>query len=185
MAIPTSSEFLKAWVETVDANKDILLKEWRHARTFTNLINSNDECILKQVGDKLNLKCYPHDYYFLDSVLYDDSDLVPRIPENNYWFRQVKVAFEHENVFKSGLYKEVSHLLLTNSDLKVMVTYPSYEAHEESTLAEMNYLHEIIKGCSTQKDLSDNESFLLIFGSEAGFVWEAFVYKEEDWKRIR
>lgn len=185
MAITTSFDFLQAWVETVENNKCILLKDWRNPKTFTNLIKSNDECILKQVADKLNLKCYPHDYYFLDSVLYDEDDLVPDIPENNYWFRQVKVAFEHENVFNSGLYKELSHLLLTNSDLKVLVTYPSHEVHEEQTLKEMNYLHKIIKGSSIQSDLSNNESFLLIFGSETGFVWEAFVYKEEDWKRIR
>jgi hypothetical protein len=185
MAIPTSAKFLQAWVEAVDSNKDILLKEWRHASTFTNLIKSNDDCILKQVADKLNLKCYPHDYYSIDSILYDDNDLVPNIPENSFWFRQVKVAFEHENDFKSGLYKEVSHLLLTNSDLKVLVTYPSFEVHEEQTFTEMKYLHNIIKGSSSQKELSDQESFLLIFGSEAGFVWDAFVFKEEEWKRIR
>ncbi len=185
MPIPTSSEFLKAWVDTVEKNKDILLKSWRHAKTFTNLIKSNDECILKQVADSLNLKCYPYDYYFLDSVMYEDEDMVPKIPEKNYWFRQLKVAIEHENDFKSGLYKEVSHLLLINSGLKVLITYPIYEIDEDPTINEMNYLHEIINKTSIQHELSERESFLLIFGSEAGFVWDAFVFKEENWKRIR
>ncbi len=89
------------------------------------------------------------------------------------------MAFEHENNFRSGLYKEVSHLLIVNSDLKVLVTYPN-----EDTTNEMEYLHTIINGTSIQKDLSDNESFLVILGYETDFEWEAFVYKEDKWNQI-
>ncbi|PZF71852.1 hypothetical protein [Taibaiella soli] len=159
---------MNTWIRCVEERKEALLQKWRNAPVFTSLIKSNNDSVLKHVGDKLGLKSYANDYYFLDGLLYDKFDLVPGIPENQYWFRQIRVAFEHENYFKSGLYKEVAHLLLINSDLKVLVTYPDYEMHEEPTKTEMKYLHEIIQGTHNQKMLSDSESFL-IFGSEANF----------------
>ena len=69
--------------------------------------------------------------------------------------------------------------MLINADLKVLVTYPNGE-----TETELNYLHEIIKGNRYSKAISDDESFLIIFGYENGFAWEGFVYKEDNWKSI-
>ncbi|GGK88206.1 hypothetical protein ACD591_20925 [Rufibacter glacialis] len=179
MALLNSELFFSAWLDSVTNRKEILLTDWRNSKVYTNLIKSSEECILRDVADKLNLKCYAKDYYSIDSVLYTDEDLVPGIQENTYWFRQIKVAFEHENNFNGGLYQEVAHLLITNSELKVLVTYPNGD-----TTHEMDYLHKIIRGCNHQKELSDKESFLLIFGYESDFEWEAFVYKEDYWKRI-
>jgi hypothetical protein len=63
--------------------------------------------------------------------------------------------------------------------LRVLVTYPN-----EDTENELKYLHEIISGNRQAKSISDEESFLIIFGYETGFEWEGFMYKEENWKRI-
>lgn len=180
MTTITSHNFLSAWLTVVNSTKEVLVKEWRNARTFTNIIKSNDDCIIKQVADILKLRCYSNDYYSIDTILYTEDDLVPKIRENTFWFRQIKVAFEHENNFNGGLFQEVAHLLITNSDLKVLVTYPNCDMTNQ-----LVYLHEIIKGCKIQKELSDKESFLLIFGYETEFEWEAFVYKENEWKQVR
>lgn len=155
------------------------MKIWRNPGDFTPYIKGDDNCVIEEVADKLNLLCYPRDYYSIDTLLYKQEDLVPLLKEGCYWFRDIRVAFEHENNFRSGLYQEVSHLLLTNADLKVLVTYPN-----EDTTNELKYLHEIISGNRQSKSISEEENFLLIFGYETGFEWDGFVYKQDDWKQI-
>ncbi|MBC8883343.1 hypothetical protein H9X57_07600 [Flavobacterium piscinae] len=71
------------------------------------------------------MKCYERNYYSLDAILYKEEFLVPNIKTNTFWFREIEVAFEHENNFNKNLFQEVSHLLITNSHLKVLVTYPN------------------------------------------------------------
>jgi hypothetical protein len=93
----------------------------------------------------------------------------------------LRVAFEHENNFKGGLYQEVSHLLITNCDLRVLVTYPNDGAANPKTKKEMDYLHEIIRGSRQGESISTDESFLLIFGYENGFAWEGYIYKQTAW----
>jgi len=179
MSKTTALQFFKAWLDTIEEKREILKVDWRNSKAFTYLIKGCEDNLITLVADKLRLRCYPNDYYHIDCILYDDECVVPNIPPNTHWFREIRVAFEHENNFKSGLYQEVSHLLLINSDLKVLVTYPNSD-----TTREMNYLHSIIRGTSVQKRLSDDESFLIIFGYETDFKWEAFVYKEDRWKQI-
>ena len=171
--------FYKSWLNTVANRKEYLLSIWRNAKAFTSYIKGDDNCVMEEVANKLNLLCYPRDYYSIDALLYKQEDLVHNRDEGNYWFRDIRVAFEHENNFKGGLFQEVSHLLLVNADLKVLVTYPN-----EDTTNELKYLHEIISGNRQSKSISDDESFLVIFGYETGFEWEAFVYKQDNWKQI-
>lgn len=175
-----SQSFYQAWLDTVNTREDHLLKIWRNAKEFTSYIKGDENCVMDEVANKLNLLCYPRDYYSVDTLLYKQEDLVHNINEGNYWFRDIRVAFEHENNFKGGLYQEVSHLLVINADLKVLVTYPN-----EDTTNELKYLHEIISGNRQSKSISDDESFLIIFGYEEGFKWEAFVYKQDNWEEIR
>jgi len=174
-----SNSFLQAWISTVESKKEILQNDWRNAKAFTTLVKGCEDSIMTEVAKQLELKCYAKDYYSIDTILYDDEDLVPGIPEKSFWFRQIKVAFEHENFFGAGLYQEVAHLLLINSDLKVLVTYPSGDETDR-----MEKLHSIIKGCNQQKVLSDRENFLVILGYETNFQWEAFAYKEDKWNKI-
>jgi len=175
----TSLAFYNAWIESVNNRKEHLLKIWRNPKEYTLHIKGDENCLIEEVSEKLDLICYPRDYYSIDTILYKQEDLVPKIKDGTYWVRDIRVAFEHENNFNGGLYQEVSHLLLINADLKVLVTYPNGE-----TETELNYLHEIIKGNRYSKAISDDESFLIIFGYENGFAWEGFVYKEDNWKSI-
>jgi hypothetical protein len=171
-------DFFNAWMETVESRKNQLLNIWRNPKEFTYYIKGSENSVINEIADKLNLLSYEQDYYSIDAILYTKEDLTPKIKENTYWFRDIKIAFEHENNVKSGLYQEVSHLLITNCELKVLVSYPN-EAEEE-----LPYLHEILKGTRHSKELSEKENFLIIFGYENGFAWEGYIYKETDWKKI-
>jgi hypothetical protein len=180
MDIVKSHIFFQAWIQTVNCRKDHLKKIWRDTSVFTSYVKGDDNSILEEVAQKLDLLCYPRDYYSIDSILYLKEDMVP-LNEGQYCFRDIRVAFEHENVFNMNLREEVSHLLITNSDLKVLVTYPPNDDKENEIL---NYLHSIIQGARHSKTISQNESFLIIFGYEADLSWEGYVYKDENWKRL-
>jgi hypothetical protein len=177
-----AKDFLIAWLRVVTRaeNRKELLTVWRNFSDFTSLIMRNENSILEQVGKEVELKAYQQDYYSIDAILYKDDDLVPTRRENTYWFRDIQVAFEHENTFNSGLYQEVSHLLITNCQLKVLVAYPD---NDDNEVVKLNYLHEIIKGTRYSKELSDKENFLIIFGYENGFEWIGHIYKEDGWLR--
>lgn len=175
----TSQQFFKAWVEAVQKRKEILSSVWRQPKIFTSYVKGDNASIMQEVAEKLNLICYHRDYYSIDTVLFKEDDLVPGRPQNTYWFRDIRVAFEHENIFNSGLYQEVSHLLITNCDLRVLVTYPDRDER-----AEMEYLHGIIQGNRNSNLISQEESFLLIFGYEKSFEWNGYVFKDDNWKQL-
>jgi hypothetical protein len=175
----TALKFYQSWLDTVTSRKHHLLSIWRNAKVFTSYIKGDENSVMEDVANKLNLLCYPRDYYSIDTILYRPEDKTPGTSPNTYWFRDIRVAFEHENNFKGGLYQEVSHLIITNCDLRVLVTYPN-----EDTTNELKYLHEIISGNRQAKSISDEESFLIIFGYEAGFEWKGFIYKQDNWKQI-
>lgn len=176
----TSNLFFEKWIKVVN-ERNVLLKEiWRQNTDFTYQIIKEENSILIQIASELELKCYNQDYYCLDAVFYKPEDRVPGIPENHYWLHNFRIAFEHENNFNSGLYKEVSHLLITNCELKVLVTYPNGE-----TETQLKYLHQVISANKHKDQISSSENFLMIFGYESNFEWEGYIYKTEGWKRIR
>jgi len=174
-----STDFYKIWKNTVTNRKQEMLSVWRNNKELTLFVKGSENSIIDQIANHFGLLSYPQDYYSIDAILYEEKDLTPKIKENTFWFRDIKVAFEHENNFKSGLYQEVSHLLITNCKLKVLVAYPDYEPDTE-----LEYLHEIINGTRHSKELSEKENFLIIFGYENGFEWEGYIYKESNWKKI-
>ena len=178
----TSQSFFQAWHEIVNSRKDDLLKIWRSPAKVTSYIKGDDKCVMDAVADKLKLHCYPNDYYSIDTILYKKEDLVPGLNEGQYCLRDIRVAFEHENLFNVKLREEVSHLLITNCDLRVLVTYPPNDEKEQSIL---DYLGNIIEGNRQSKVISDEESFLIIFGYEDGFCWDGYVFKKDKWKKIK
>ncbi|MCE9539405.1 MAG: hypothetical protein K8R85_09325 [Bacteroidetes bacterium] len=176
----SSLTFFEKWLETVKNRKEQLLQNWQEPTIFTSHITGNDTSIMKEIATKLDLRCYPYEYYSIDTILYKEEDKVP-LKEGQYCFRDIRVAFEHENHFNSGLYKEISHLLITNCDLRVLVTYPPNDNKEN---IELKFWHTLICGHRQSKEISDDENFLVILGYENGFQWEGFVYKEDKWKQI-
>lgn len=174
-----AKDFYKVWLETVNNRKVELENNWRKNKLFTKLIIGSENSIIGEIANKLDLLSYENDYYCIDAILYKKEDKTPDINENLFWFRDLRVAFEHENNFSSGLFQEVSHLLITNCDLKVLVTYPNGGIENE-----LNYLHKIIMGNRNSKNISDEENFLLIFGYKNKFKWEGRIFKSDKWKNI-
>ena len=174
-----SVNFYQEWVKAVSDRKEEMLSLWRKNKELTLFIKGSENSIINTISKKFGLLSYERDYYSIDAILYNPEDLTSNIKPNTFWFRDIKVAFEHENTFKSGIYQELSHLLITNSELKVLVTYP-----DDTPIKELEYFHKIIKGTRHSKDISDKENLLLIFGYENNFEWEGFIYKENDWKSI-
>ena len=62
-----------------------------------------------------------------------------------------------------------------------MVTYPN---DEEEGFEELKYFSEIIQGNRKEKEFSDNEEILVIFGYENDFQWEGYIYKTNEWKKL-
>ncbi|WP_018611859.1 hypothetical protein [Segetibacter koreensis] len=175
----TASNFYNLWYETTEAQKELLLNSFRNNTGFTNLIFHSEEAVLKKIADKLEMNCYTKNYYSLDAIFYTDDDLVPCRPPNSYWFRNIQIAFEHENFFGSGLYQEVSHLLITNCKMRVLVTYRNGDEKME-----LDKLHAVIKGVPQSQNIADRESFLIIFGYENNFQWKGYIYKNEGWQLL-
>ena len=148
MTLP--KEFLGKWIEAASKHSTALVENWEKLGTYTSIILNNDDCILTEVANSMSLRSYPRNYYSVDGILYTDHDLVPKRKENEYWFRSISVAFEHEHNFNHNLYQEIAHLLILRSELSVIVTYPE---GDESPL--MTYFHDIIKNCSHSKELSE------------------------------
>lgn len=172
-------EFYNIWKKITSERKQEMLEVWRNNKALTYFVKDSDNSIINEIAKHFDLLCYPQDYYCIDAILYNKEDLTPGIKENTFWFRDIQIAFEHENNFRSGLYQEVSHLLITNCKLKVLVSYPDYEPDNE-----LEYLHSIIKGSNHSSELSEKENFLIIFGYENGFEWEGFIYKEDSWLQL-
>jgi len=156
-----------------------LLSVWRKPEELASNVNGGDGSIIKEIADNLHLLCYQSDYYWLHTVLYKAEDLLPDIAKGFYWLKDIRVAFEHQPDCRSGLYEQISHLLVMNCDLKVLVTYPNDDGPQQ-----LESLHKVIKENRQSKALSDEEGLLVIFGSEADFRWDGYVYKEDHWKQI-
>ncbi len=177
----TSHEFCAAWLEISHAQHDILVSNLPNSTQYTNCIFNSETSVLASISKKLDLKSYCN-YYSLDAVFFREVDYVPEIPQHLTWLRKIRIAFEHENDCNSGLFQEVSHLLITNCDLRVLVTYPN-DDHKW----EMDRLHKVIFGTDDAKKILDESSFLIIHGyksKEEKINWEGFVYNLENWIQI-
>jgi hypothetical protein len=161
--------FFREWKQECEARHEALLTAWPNWPAFTALILNHPNPIILEVAKKLNLEAYSG-YYDTDAVLYTDVDLVPSAPVGQTWLRRIRVAFEHENEIDSGLFKELSHLMLLDTDLRVLVSYP----HTEQRLQqELEFLHKVVAGTDRANQFASDRSILFIAG-----------YRDEDLKTI-
>lgn len=175
-----SEVFFENWLSASKIKEQEILAAWSNSADLSSVIMYEEDSVVDILCRNLNLSHYS-EYYSLDKVIYDkSSDLVPNSPTGQTWLRQIKVAFEHENFFNSGLFQELSHLLITTSELKVIVSYPN-KAKEINR--ELKKLHEIISGVDIKKELSAQRSLILIFAwaKENTVEWIGLAYNEEDW----
>src|ERR1700733_8693010 len=142
--------FFESWKRVCETRKENLLAAWDRGSDYTSeIFDVRDEAVIVQMERELELKAYGN-YYSLDAIFIDDGDRVHCAPTSQNWFQNIRVAFEHENYFRSGLFQEVSHLLITRADLRVLVTYPN---NEDELEVELKKLAQII----TASDLADSD----------------------------
>lgn len=176
--------FFTTWISTCEERLSDLLENWDRSPFYTANIFTDPCAIIEGVATKLGFKCYCG-YYSIDAVLFKPEDYVPRIPIGQTWIRRIRIAFEHENDFGSGLFQEVSHLLITDCDLRVVVSYAGETACRDD---ELNYLHGVIKGSDRSAQIANDSSFLFIIGNrdpaKTKAIWSGYVYQQDDWKRL-
>ena len=181
---PTSTQFFELWVQTCTTQFVTLYRDWPNPPVFTADILSGPTSVMGVIETQLGLHGYSN-YYHIDEILYADQDLVPGIPVGQVWVRRIRVAFEHENFFLSGLFQEVSHLLITDCDLRVLVSYPGNDAELNYQL---QYLHSIVAGSDRASTVAASQSFLFIVGwrdtTKGTIEWWGYVYEPTTWRRI-
>jgi len=181
---PTATSFFNLWVQTCTAQFTILYRDWANPPVYTADILSGPTSVMGVIETKLGLHGYS-DYYHIDEILYADRDLVPGIPAGQTWVRRIRVAFEHENFFQSGLFQELSHLLITDCDLRVLVSYPG---SEDELNFQLQYLHSVVAGSDRASGIAASHSLLLIVGwrdtTKGTIEWWGYVYEEPAWLRL-
>ena len=161
------------WKDICKSKNKELYNNWDERSTYTSIVMYYDNSILKQLSDNLGLRFYC-EYYSIDAVLYKDEDLVIIRPDLSTWLQRIRIAFEHEHDITTT-YQEVSHLLITSCDLRVLVTYPDSD--------DKIYLKNYREMVRSSKDYKFN-SFLIIFGRQSDndiIDWVAYEFKNDDW----
>ena len=179
-----AEDFFSLWVDVCNERHDVLLRDWHSAPLFTAHVFTEPSALIEVVAGRLGLRSYCG-YYSIDAILFGDLDLVPGLPPGTTWVRRIRVAFEHENYFDSGLFQEVSHLLITDCDLRVVVSYPG---NPTSLQEQLDYLHSIIAGTDRSDQIADSGAFLFIAGwrdlTPGRIEWWGYVYERTQWRRL-
>lgn len=125
--IVLANEFVRFWKRSFKKHEEYLIQNWDNKTAFTSkILYDKEDSVIHSVSESLDLLYYSEcraGYYGIDAVLYKDKFLVPKI-NHEKWLRKIEIAFEHENEFNAELFKEISRLLITKCELKVLVTYP-------------------------------------------------------------
>jgi hypothetical protein len=178
----TSKIFYKSWLKAVQSRNSELEKVWTNPKLFTKKITGWENSIVQDIANDINLLCFSDNYYSTDCVFYKKEDLVNPENLNRFHLKEIRIAFEHENNFDSGLFQEVSHLLLVNCDLRVLVSYPKSHLHSKN---ELNILHSLIKSTRQSKNISASNDFLIILNYEDSSLWEGLIFKNKGWEKIK
>lgn len=175
-----AKKFASEWLNVFRSRESEINLVRRGSREYTKLIISSENSVVLDLAKRLELECFNGDYYYIDSVFYKKNDLIPDISHGCY-LKDIRIAFEHENDFNSGLFQEVSHLLQTKCNLKVLVSYPETLAQAES---ELDYLYSIIKSSENSDFISGKEEFLVLFNFGEATHWRSWIYSQNGWKLI-
>ena len=182
---PTNAaQFLDLWTEVCTTQHATLYSDWPHAPAFTADIFTGPTSVIETIAARLGLRAYCG-YYSIDAILFSEQDLVPGSPVGQTWVRRIRIAFEHENFFTSGLFQELGHLLITDCDFRVFVSYPG---NTNDLDAELQYLHSIVAGSDRAEDIAAARSLLFIVGwrdtTKGTIEWWGYVYEQPAWRRL-
>ena len=181
----TAQEFYKLWLDITKNQQEKIFDTFTNNPVYTSTIIYDEDSIIKMVAKSLEMRSY-NDYYCIDTVLFKEEDLVPVIPKGQTWIRKIRIAFENENFFKRGLFQEVGHLLITNCDLRVVVSYPNSDEELENELIR---LHNLITGVDIAKIIAQENSFLFIAGWPDNqlkeVLFDGYVFKDAKWEALK
>lgn len=177
-----ATDFFTLWVEVCTAEHATLYRDWSDRDPFTNYVLNGTDSIMGRIEDRLHLRGYS-EYERIDKAVYADHDLVPGSPAGSVWLRRIRIAFEHEHDFTSGLYKELSRLLITDCDLRVLVSYPR---NVDELNRELLNLHRIVAGSDRSQSIASSDGLLFITGwcNSNGIEWWAYIYDQPAWRRL-
>ncbi len=168
--------FYKHWTDSCLPIESKLYETWQDRKAFSIQVLKGTASIIQNICDRFNLN-YATEYYSLDVVFYDDPDVADKCPASQVYLRKIQIAFEHENDHKK-CYQEVSHLTITNCDLRVLVTYPE-DLEDEELLKEYK---EII----LYDPNNVNQKFLIILGSRDNgkILWTGYSLINTNWVKL-
>ena len=169
-------DFFKLWKLVCENKTPKLLALWDRRKEYTAEVFYTDDAIVLELANHLQLKAH-NNHYSIDTIFYDPhSDRVHCVPVEQAWVHNIQIAFEHEHVFRHGLFQEVSHLLITRANLRVLVSYPNSESELQDELISLGRI-------ISESDLGKSDpNFLLITGQRynlnAQINWSAFSYQD-------
>ena len=181
---PAARGFFEVWKRVCARRTARLLEVWRSTgKVYTAEIFDIEDAVIQEVADELGLRVYTG-YYHLDAIFYKEhGDRVHCTPQGQTWVQNIRIAFEHENHFNSGLFTETSHLLITRADLRVLVSYTE-EPEQTDLKRELENLRQII----AESDLSADPAFLFIVGkrihSQTDIAWDAFTFEDKQFQLL-
>lgn len=187
LTVITPCQFFECWKAACLAQQTALLSTWEQSKNYTGSILRNHPpgSVIAQVAACLGLTSYC-EYYWLDAILFkeagegQDGDRVKNVPPGQTWVHTIRVAFEHEGDFRSGLFQETSHLMIMRAELRVLVTYPERDADDSAFFqSELARLAEIIRATGLP-----DPAFLLITGRRThhdgsnwtNIEWKGYLY---------
>jgi hypothetical protein len=178
----SAEKFFDTWCTITSNYWDTLLKE--HIWLFNNGGGQKEktklieETIYGEICKNLDFNI--SSVYHSDALFFSTKkDLVP----GSGVLMNIQIALEHENKFWLNLIDELSHLLLLNCKLRVLVSYPQNESTKKNEI--LTLFHAIISSHEEKGRFSTEKSILLIFGTRdrdtLDIYWEGYIYDEKDW----
>jgi hypothetical protein len=133
-AVDRLQEIHRLWLAITKDSYAEYCAAFRSNKTMTSYIRST----VFELADRLSLLVQP-EYYSLDYAFYSREDLVPKNcctwnKADTIWLKRIRVAFVHDNKLegKAKGSKQLSHLLQTKADAKVLVGYgDSTESYDQ------------------------------------------------------
>ena len=86
-----SEKFYSSWVKNTRRRENEMSQSWNHSSMLTELVIHSDDSIVFNIAEDLRLNCCNRDYYCIDSVFFEESDLTPGV--DGIWLRDMRVAF--------------------------------------------------------------------------------------------
>jgi hypothetical protein len=167
------SNYYRVFSEVAAENADGLRDSWNATSptTFTDFMFNQ---VLENVAKRLELCCF-REYYSFDLFFYRERN-TKFFPPGSTYAKRVSIALEHENVGR-GSEIEIHKLQLLNVPLKVLISYPRDDRHNDQLLTDYA---EIIAEADTFNDISTLRRQLVIFGfmREQRVTWEGFAYQD-------